>query len=193
MLVSVCVAASCGKSGDSGDASLPPYDSGSADGDGAFTDSASNDAAKETSTVVDAAASDASDAAALTCHPSGALDCSPSQAGSNYQCVQLSSSNFQKAVTAAIQSVMQQHPSWFDTTQGFPCCPLCIQPASFMAAVIAAIQAGGLCAELDPNNPSIQIVVKHDNACSEGFLLLTSSNFVHNPSKYSETCVPAWL
>ncbi len=191
-LAGACVAA-CGKSSDSGDASLPPDDGSGGDGDAALIDVALNDAAKEASTIADAAdASDASDAAALTCHPSGPLDCSPSTVGSNYQCVQLPS-NFQKAVNTAIQSVMAQNPTWFDTTKGAPCCPLCIQPASFVAAVVAAIKAGGLCAEVDPNNPSIQIVVKHDAACSEGFLVLTSANYVHNPGKYSESCVPAWL
>jgi hypothetical protein len=127
-----------------------------------------------------------------TCNPTGPLDCSPSQVGNNYVCLDLPS-NFNKQVTAAVQAVMAQNPSWFDTSMGSPCCPLCTQPNMFMDAVVAQIQTMGLCAARDPNDADHEIAVKLDNSCDEGFAVLTSSNIVRNPAKLTYTCVPAWL
>jgi len=96
-------------------------------------------------------------------------------------------------VNAAVQLVLAQHPEYFDTSQGFPCCPLAVEPGKFIADVVTAINAGGECAQLDPNNPTIEMVVKHNNKCSEQYVVLTSANIVRNPAKFQGSCAPAWL
>jgi hypothetical protein len=136
---------------------------------------------------------DAGDAGpTLVCKPSGgAADCSPAQPPS-YDCADLPP-NYKNAVGAAVQAVLAQHPQWFDFNQGFPCCPLAVETNAYLDAVVAGVVQGGLCAARDPNNPNIEIVVKHDNGCDEGYSILTSGNIVRNPPHYQGTCVPAWL
>jgi hypothetical protein len=130
--------------------------------------------------------------AIASCTSAGAVDCSAATPPS-YACGTPSPS-FVGSVNAGIELVLAQHPEWFDPAQGpAPCCPLALQPQLFVEAVVAAVNAGGMCAKIDPNNPSIEIVVKHDNTCSEQYVLLTSANIVRHPPKFQGTCAPAWL
>jgi hypothetical protein len=127
-----------------------------------------------------------------TCDVSGPLDCSPSQAGT-YQCLDLPL-NFQSQVNAAIEAVLNAHPEWFDFNQGpAPCCPLVLQPSAYVDAVVAELNGNGLCAAPDPNDAAYEIAVKLNNACDEGYSILTSANIVRHPPHPSYTCVPAWL
>ena len=137
------------------------------------------------------AAIDAAPDAALVCNTSGPVDCSPSSAPT-YECAD-PPPILRGRVTQAIQGVLALHPEWFDFDAGFPCCPLATQPQSFLDAVVAAIAADGACAQRDPNNPNIELVVKRNNQCSEQYAILTSGSVVRNPPKHQGSCVPAWL
>jgi hypothetical protein len=102
--------------------------------------------------------------------------------------------NFRPQVDAAIVHVRDSNPSWFDYGSGpAPCCPVALSPAQFRDAVVARLNATGLCASPDPNNPNIEIAVKRNNACNEGYSILTSQNVIRQPPHHSYTCVPAWM
>lgn len=91
-----------------------------------------------------------------------------------------------------MEQVLAQHPEYFDTTQGYPCCPLVLQPVDYANAVVGALNANGLCAAIDPNDPPYEITVKLNGACDEGYAILTSANIARHPPHYQGSCVPAW-
>jgi hypothetical protein len=141
---------------------------------------------------VDAAPQAEASTAVPSCGAAGPLDCSAS-APASYECGD-PPATFAKQVNAALELVLAQNPAWFDESQGAaPCCPLALMPGEFMNAVVTELNAAGLCATLDPNNPTIEIVVKHDSTCSEQYVLLTSAMVVRHPPKFQGSCAPAWL
>ena len=139
----------------------------------------------------DAAVADSPIEAPFVCDSSGSLDCSAAST-TNYSCGD-PAPNLGNKVKTAVQTVLAQQPSWFDFSVGAACCPLALQPQAFRDAVVAAINASGACASVDPNNPKIELVVKTNNKCSEQWVILTSGNIVRNPPKHQGSCVPAWL
>jgi hypothetical protein len=101
---------------------------------------------------------------------------------------------FQQQVNAAVVQVRDNNPSWFDYDAGpAPCCPVALQPTAFRDAVVAHINANGLCAAPDPNHAERELAVKLNNDCNEGYLILTSNWVVRSPAHHSYTCVPAWM
>jgi len=128
----------------------------------------------------------------LSCVASGPKDCS-ANAPAKYDCGGIDN-NFRPKVNAAIKAVRDSNPSWFDYEKGpAPCCPLALNTEGFLNGVVDHLNGSGLCAQRDPNNYFIEITVKHDNACNEGYSILTSANIVRQPPHYNYTCVPAWL
>lgn len=138
-----------------------------------------------------AGTTDAAVEAAFVCDVSGPLDCSASGV-TEYACGDPAAKLAGK-VGNAVKSVLAAHPEWFDYSTGYPCCPTAKEPGLFMDAVVAAINANGACAQKDPNNPVIEMVVKLNNKCSENWVILTSAMVVRNPPKYQVACAPAWL
>lgn len=139
------------------------------------------------------AAAPPADLATLVCQTKGARDCSPgSGTGTGPGCTDFAAGLFSKQANAAIEKVLADNPSWFDYTQGFPCCPVTVQPDAYVLAVVANLQAAGLCAERDPNDGH-EISVKLQNDCAENYNVLTSGNVVRHPPKYQGTCGPAYF
>lgn len=97
---------------------------------------------------------------------------------------------FLRTVQNAINGVVRDNPTWFDASAG----PThVLQVELYMDAVVAVLDAGGLCAMRDPNAGD-EIVVKHDNAFSENFDILTASEDVRSGGGiYTSTCAPAWF
>jgi len=124
-----------------------------------------------------------------TCPPPGPMDCSPgSGTGEGDECY-LGTSCFLADVQRAIRGVVDGHPEWFDASAG----PThVLQVEMYMDGVVAALNAGGLCAIRDPNAGD-EIAVKWNNAASENFDILTASEDVRSGGGiYTSTCAPAW-
>lgn len=128
-----------------------------------------------------------------TCDTSGPQDCSPGPGqGSADQCYDLQA-QFGNQVNAAIDGVIANHPAWFDTNQGAPCCPLVLEYDLYVQTVAADLSASGLCAIQDPNAGD-EMPVKRNNNCAEQYDILTAQGFVRRPpGGYNGTCIPAWF
>jgi hypothetical protein len=173
------------------DASAPTADSGTSPGRDATASGpdAAAQAGEDASTLagLDAAAPDTG---VLPTCVAGPKDCSPGT-GDGLDCYDLASM-FKNQVTSAVQQILTDHPEYFDFNQGYPCCPLTVNPEAFVQAVVANVQAQGLCSIRDPNDGN-EVVVKIANDCAENFGLVTSANLVRNPPKFQGTCAPAWF
>ena len=126
----------------------------------------------------------------LICDTSGPQDCSPHPSAYDYVGPP---AKFHSQVNAAVAAVRDGNPSWFDYNQGpAPCCPLALDTEAFLNGVVAHVNGSGLCAQRDPNNPNIEITVKKNNDCAEGYSVLTSASIVRSPAHYNYGAVPAW-
>ncbi len=124
------------------------------------------------------------------CPTTEPIDCSPgSGTGKGAECYGATSC-FLRTVQNAINGVVRDNPTWFDASAG----PThVLQVELYMDAVVAVLDAGGLCAMRDPNAGD-EIVVKHDNGFSENFDILTASEDVRSGGGiYTSTCAPAWF
>jgi hypothetical protein len=124
-----------------------------------------------------------------SCPPPGPMDCSPGPGtGEGAECY-LGTSCFLREVQNAIRAVVDGNPSWFDASAG-PTHVLEVE--LYMDAVVAALNAAGLCAIRDPNAGD-EIAVKWNNLASENFDILTASEDVRSGGGiYTSTCAPAW-
>lgn len=124
-----------------------------------------------------------------TCPPPGPMDCSPGTGtGEGAECT-LPPSCFLADVQRAIRSVVDGHPEWFDASAG-PTHVLEVE--LYMDGVVAALNAGGLCAIRDPNAGD-EISVKWNNTAAENFDILTASEDVRSGGGiYTSSCAPAW-
>lgn len=128
-----------------------------------------------------------------SCDVSGPQDCSPGPGqGTADQCWDIPA-HFGDEVNAAIDGVIQNHPAWFDTSQGAACCPLVLEYDLYVQQVAADLAAYGLCAIQDPNAGD-EMPVKRNNECAEQYDILTSQGFVRRPpGGFNGTCIPAWF
>jgi hypothetical protein len=100
------------------------------------------------------------------------------------------------SVEAAIDSLVRQKPGIFDLTSdalpGWGHYKV-LDAQAYLDGVVANLQAGGLCAQRDPddgNNERIQ--VKTTNEYSEDFDILVSTGFMRRGTgAYRQTCNPA--
>jgi hypothetical protein len=134
-------------------------------------------------------ASEAPADAGPSCPPPGPMDCSMGPGtGEGDECT-LGTSCFLRDVQSAIAAVVRDNPSWFDASAG-PTHVLAVE--DYMNAVVAALNAGGLCAIRDPNAGD-EITVKWNNVAAENFDILTASEDVRSGGGiYTSTCAPAW-
>jgi hypothetical protein len=117
------------------------------------------------------------------------MDCSPGTGtGEGAECT-LSTSCFLRDVQNAINAVVRDNPTWFNASAG-PTHVLAVE--DYMNAVVAALNAGGLCAIRDPNAGD-EISVEWNNAGAENFDIVTASEDVRcGGGIYTSTCSPAW-
>jgi hypothetical protein len=103
----------------------------------------------------------------------------------------MQSSEFITQVDKAITKVTQQHPGWFDLKDKI--CENCYyvhNPAKYASAVIANLNAAGLCAQYDGE----ELAVKKSNSFSEQFdILLASGHIRRGSGSYRLTCRPSWF
>jgi hypothetical protein len=125
-----------------------------------------------------------------TCPSPGPTDCSPGPGtGKGAECYG-GTSCFLRQVQNAVNGVVRDNASWFDASAG-PTHVLEVE--MYMDAVVAVLNAAGLCAIRDPNAGD-EIVVKFDNSYAENFDILTASEDVRSGAGiYTSTCTPAWF
>jgi hypothetical protein len=99
-----------------------------------------------------------------------------------------SGARFVADVDAAIDRVLQEHPDYFNTayTNGFGGY-LVVKPQEYQAGVVAALQAGGFCAQTREQT----LALKNGNEFSETYDILLSTGHVRRgDGAYRETCNP---
>jgi hypothetical protein len=103
----------------------------------------------------------------------------------------MQSSSFLGQVDKAITQVTQQQPNIFDTNNKV--CENCYyvkNQGKFTSAVIANLNAMGLCAYYDGE----ELAVKNSNAFNEQFDILTSAGYARRGAgSYRSTCQPSWF
>ena len=108
----------------------------------------------------------------------------------NPSCSMQSSSLLGK-VDKAITQVTQQQPGIFDVNNKV--CENCYyvkNPGKFTSAVVANLNAMGLCAQYDGE----ELAVKASNSSSEQFdILLSSGHIRRGAGSYRLTCQPSWF
>lgn len=130
--------------------------------------------------------------AGIPCPSGGPLDCSPGSGSGNNNTCHDGNGCFLSAVQAAVNSVVNNNPSWFDFNNQWNC-PMILDVNAFMNAVVAHISSQNLCVIRDPNAPNEEVTVKHDNAFAENFDIVASTGCARSGSHiYTSTCVPAW-
>lgn len=108
--------------------------------------------------------------------------------GNGENCVRLSE-NFLVDVDDAINAVVQEHPAWFNRndqngTGGY----LVLDVPAFHDAVVAKLEASGLCAEFDGE----EIGVKSTNDWNDQYDIILSDNHIRRgDGSYRSTCKPA--
>lgn len=125
-----------------------------------------------------------------TCPPVGELDCTPGPGSGEADTCFDAPSCFLKTVQAAIKAVLAAHPEWFmhDDKGDYV-----LEVELYMDAVVAVVAETPLCAIRDPNAGD-EIAVKHDNAYSENFDILTADGYVRaGDGIFTGTCAPAWF
>lgn len=110
-------------------------------------------------------------------------------------CDKSGASQFQAAVQAAIDAVIQEQPALFDRTQAFPEGSQqykIVDIEGYVDAVVAKLAVAGLCAEHELYEPNTNFIhVKNAAALSEDFAVYTSKGFVRRDRCYVQTCNPA--
>ena len=103
----------------------------------------------------------------------------------------MQSPSFLSQVDKAITQVTQQQPNIFDVNNKV--CENCYyvkNPGKFASAVIANLNAAGLCAYYDGE----ELAVKNSNAFNDQFDILLSSGHVRRGAgSYRATCQPSWF
>jgi len=135
---------------------------------------------------------DAGADAGIPCPSGGTLDCSPgSGSGDNSTCHD-GNGCFLSNVQSAVNSVVNNNPTWFDYNNQWSC-PMILDVDAYMNAVVAHIANQNLCVIRDPNAPNEEVTVKHDNAFAENFDIVASNGCIRSGAGiYTSTCVPAW-
>jgi hypothetical protein len=134
----------------------------------------------------------------VACIASGPKDCNPTY-DSSCPDGAVSNGNFKSQVAEAVQYVrdLPANAGWFDYSGQPACCPKVgtgteADKIMFRDAVLERINGyADLCAQADYGNHPHEISVKLNNACSEGYIVLTSQGVVRSPPKHSYNCVPA--
>lgn len=139
---------------------------------------------------VDDAGTDAGPPPPVSCDRSGDLDCSPFT--STGRCPD-GPSVFAADVNAAIDAVIAENPTWFDTIN-YPASTPLIQPANvsdYMQAVTDHLTAAGLCA----SGPGEELGVKRNADCSESWDLVANPDATTNLVRrhYVGDCFPAFF
>ena len=103
----------------------------------------------------------------------------------------MQSTSFLAQVDKAITQVTQQQPNIFDVNNKV--CENCYyvkNPGKFTSAVIANLNAVGLCAHYDGE----ELAVKNSNSFNEQFdILLASGHVRRGAGSYRATCQPSWF
>ena len=103
----------------------------------------------------------------------------------------MQSTSFLSQVDKAITQVTQQQPNIFDVNNKV--CENCYyvkNPGKFTSAVIANLNAMGLCAHYDGE----ELAVKNSNSFNEQFdILLSSGHLRRGAGSYRSTCQPSWF
>jgi hypothetical protein len=122
--------------------------------------------------------------------PSGGSCGLPPSNNPNGPCT-MQSSSFLGQVDKAIAQVILQQPNWFDFNNKV--CENCYyvkNEGKFTAAVIANLNAAGLCAYYDGE----ELAVKNSNSFNEQFdILLYSGHVRRGAGSYRSTCNPSWF
>jgi hypothetical protein len=104
------------------------------------------------------------------------------------------SSRLANAVTDAMDRLLEQKPSIFDTTAeaGAGTRQYRVLAAdAYLNGLVANLAAAGYCAERDADDHTYErLLVKNENGFSEAFDVLTSAGFMRRAG-YLETCSPA--
>lgn len=136
----------------------------------------------------DAGSDAGTDSGVLECRPEP-RDCSPSAVSMEDYCID-GASCYLAEVQAAVREVIMVHPEWFDSSGA---CSVILDVDSFMDAVVAGIEARGVCAIRDPNAPFEEVTLKYSNAFTENFDIVASTGCARYGSAiYTSTCFPAW-
>ena len=103
----------------------------------------------------------------------------------------MQTTSFLGKVDKAITQVTEQQPSIFDVNNKV--CENCYyvkNPGKFASAVIANLNAVGLCAHYDGE----ELAVKNSNSFNEQFdILLSSGHIRRGAGSYRATCQPSWF
>ncbi len=95
-------------------------------------------------------------------------------------------SRLSEQVNASIDAVMRNYPDLFNFNDLNGGNPKVLDPTRYYTELKKELGALGVCTNLLPE----EISVKNNNAFSEDWGVLTSSNFVRR--RYRGTCSPAW-
>ena len=122
--------------------------------------------------------------------PAGGSCSLPPSDNPNAPC-SMGSNSFLGQVDKAITQVTQQQPSIFDVNNKV--CENCYyvkNPGKFTSAVIANLNAAGLCAYYDGE----ELAVKNSNSFNDQYDILVASGHIwRGPGSYRSTCRPAWF
>jgi hypothetical protein len=133
---------------------------------------------------------------AATPAPGAGVSSCPLGMGSRETTCSRTRSQLLPQVEAAIDLTVQQKPALFDLTNdampGWGHYKV-REPQAYLDAVIANLQAAGLCAQRDPDDGNYErIDVKESNDYSEDFDVVTSAGFIRRgDGAYRGTCTPA--
>jgi len=122
--------------------------------------------------------------------PSGGSCALPPSNNPNAPC-SMQSTSFLGKVDKAITQVTEQQPTLFDVNNKV--CENCYyvkNPGKFTSAVIANLNAMGLCAHYDGE----ELAVKNSNSFNDQYDILLSSGHVRRGAgSYRATCQPSWF
>ncbi len=122
--------------------------------------------------------------------PTGGSCGLPASTNPNGPC-SMQSESFLSAVEKAITQATQQYPNAFDKNNKV--CETCYyvnNPGKYTAAVVANLNAMGLCAYYDGE----ELGVKNSNSYNDQYDILIASGYIRRGAgSYRSTCRPAWF
>ena len=126
------------------------------------------------------------------CSPQGVQDCSQgSGSGQGPGCGDTPSC-YLSAMQSVENGLINAHPDWF-TWDDAHSCWFILDVDTYLDAVVAGLEALGLCALRDPNAPMEEITVKRNNDFAESFDIVASFGCARTGAGiYTGFCAPAW-
>jgi hypothetical protein len=118
------------------------------------------------------------------------IDCGDCGGAPGETCITYNAPQFRDQVRMQIDAVKQQHPEYFDFANPMGDSVMVVDPAGFVAALVANLNGlGGVVAIVDPNDNSEIRIRAANSTAAENYHVVTSKSY--SAYKYTSTCDPA--